>query len=327
MKGKEYAKKAAYVSLILVLVLVIIISGLRILESTVFSKQQDGEDMSNVGIYTVDGVDYLQRTDITVVMLLGIDERGKVTASESSNNTGEADMVTLLVFNETTKKCDILCLNRDTMLEMPVLGIGGKEAGTFYGQLALAHTYGSGLKDSCKNIRTAVSDFLKGIEIDYYMALNMDAIAILNDAVGGVKVNVQEDFSDVDDTIPMGEHTLMGEQALHYVRVRKDVGDEKNISRMDRQSEYMKGFLTAFKTANEQEGFALDAYSSVTDYMVTDFTTKSMTNMLSRYGDYELGQIITPEGENVIEDGHYQFTADEKKLEALALQLFFEPRQ
>ena len=325
MNRKAYAKKIAYISVILVLVLVIIISGLRILESTVFSQQEDGE-VINSGIYTADGVDYLQRTDVTVVLLLGIDERGKVTASESYNNTGEADMVTLLVFNETTKKCDILCLNRDTMLEMPALGLGGKDAGTFYGQLALAHTYGSGLKDSCKNTRTAVSDFLKGIEIDYYMALNMDAIALLNDAVGGVKVNVQEDFSDVDDTIPLGEHTLMGEQALHYVRVRKDIGDEKNISRMERQSEYMKGFLTAFKAANEQEGFALDTYSAVTDYMVTDFTTKSISNLLNRYGDYELGQILTPEGENLIKDGHYQFVADEKKLEKLVLQLFFEAR-
>ena len=105
MNRKAYAKKIAYISVILVLVLVIIISGLRILESTVFSQQEDGE-VINSGIYTADGVDYLQRTDVTVVLLLGIDERGKVTASESYNNTGEADMVTLLVFNETTKKCD-----------------------------------------------------------------------------------------------------------------------------------------------------------------------------------------------------------------------------
>ena len=33
--------------------------------------------------------------------------------------------VMLLIFDETNEVCNVLHLNRDTMLKMPVLGIGG----------------------------------------------------------------------------------------------------------------------------------------------------------------------------------------------------------
>ena len=181
------------------------------------------------------------------MLLMGIDEEGPVKASDSHKNTGEADMVALVIFDETSQQIDILCLNRDTMVEMPVLGIGGKNAGTFYGQLALSHAYGTGLEDSCENTKKAVSDFLYGLDISHYVAMNLDAISMLNDAVGGVTVNVTDDFSDVDPTIKQGENTLMGQQAIHYVQVRKDVGDQKNVSRMQRQQDYMEGFLKSFR--------------------------------------------------------------------------------
>ncbi len=327
MMGRQYAKKIAYICVILVLVLTILYSGLRILESTVFSSKENGDDYQVSGIYEKDGVEYILRSDITVIMLLGIDETGEVKKSESYTNTGEADMVALLVFNETTKKCDVLSLNRDTMMEMPALGIRGEQAGTFYGQLALSHTFGNGMEQSCENTATAVSDFMKGIEIDYYMALNMDAIKILNDAVGGVKVNVQEDFSQVDPSIPMGEHILKGDQALNYIRIRQDVGDQMNLSRMDRHSQYMKGFLEAFRAANQDDKFTLDVYSQVSPYMVTNFTSKSLTAIANRFGDYELGEIIKlDQGENTVVNDHYQFVADEAYVEELALRFFYKQR-
>ena len=59
---------------------------------------------------------------------------------------------------------------------------------------------------------------------NYYISMNMDAIAILNDAVGGVTVNVTDDFSAVDPSITKGEVTLKGDQALTFIQTRKDVG-------------------------------------------------------------------------------------------------------
>lgn len=324
MSKRNNVKNAAFVCVVLILVLVMIISGLRILESTVFFRGQYQQETIDRKTITRNGVDYYPRRDVTVMLVMGIDQMGPVKNSESYTNYGAADMVMLLIFDEKNEVCNILYLNRDTMMEMPVLGIGGKQAGTYYGQLALSHTYGSGLEDSCENVRTAVSDFLNGITIDHYIAMNMDAISILNDAVGGVTVTVKDDFSMIDDGITMGEYTLRGEQAIDFVRTRKDVGDQLNLSRIERQKEYVENFVAALRAKIEAESeFLLAAYEDVAPYLVSDCSMNTVGGMIDRYEDYELNEIVTPAGDNVLGNQYYEFYVDEQELDALILRLFY----
>jgi LCP family protein required for cell wall assembly len=263
-----------------------------------------------------------------VLMVLGIDQTGPVQASDSYNNHGASDMVALLIFDEASQTCRVLTLNRDTMLEMPVLGVGGKNAGTYYGQLALSHTYGIGMADSCENTRRTISNFLYGIRIDYYLAMNMDAISILNDAVGGVTVNVTDDFSHVDPTITKGQMTLRGEQAIRFVRTRRDVGDQLNISRIDRQKEYIGSFLKKFRSRYHSDlEFAATTYDQVLPYIVTDCSLNTITSLMDRYGDYEIREVVSPAGENVMGEEYYEFYADEDALDELILRLFYAPKE
>lgn len=322
-KHKKSKKNPLIIVLILVLVAIVAFSGYKIID-TLVDKPSDSSASTSSKTVTVNGVDYFPRQDITVIMLMGIDERGEVVASDSYNNTGEADMVALAVFDENDKSYSVLTLNRDTMMDIYVLGIGGKPAGTIYGQLALAHTYGTGLEDSCENTVNTVSNFLSGLTVDYYVSMNMDAIAILNDAVGGVTVNVQDDFSQVDSTIPMGEVTLNGEQALSYVHTRKDVGNQMNISRMDRHKEYMESFVVAFnEKVKESSTFILETYEDIAPYVVSDCSVNSMSAMLSRYADYTLREVVSPEGENVLTEEYMEFYVDEAQLEELILNMFY----
>ena len=327
MNKQRKMKKPVILISILILVLVILYGGLQILESTVLVSEQPVETPHTSKTVTRGGVDYFPRQDITVLLILGIDEFGPVKASGSYNNEGEADVVLLAIFDERAETYSILALNRDTMMEVPVLGLGGKFAGTYFEQLALSHTYGSGLEDSCENTKKAVSDFLNGIRIDYYLAMNMDAVSIMNDAVGGVKVNVTDDFSEVDPSIQMGEMVLQGEQALHFVRLRKDVGVQLNVQRMQRQREYMDGFVEALRKKMDQSDlFVLETYDSVAPYLVSDCSANTLSALASRFSDYTLQEIITPEGENVLTKKFYEFYVDEEKLDALILRLFYAPK-
>ena len=319
-------KKLAYICLVLLLVLLILFSGLRILESTVLSKRREQGSVTNTKTIERDGIKYYPRNDITVMLVMGIDETGPVKDSGSYNNTGEADMLSLLIFDETNRQMDIVMLNRDTMVDMPALGIGGKVAGTVNRQLALSHTYGSGLKDSCENTKTTVSNLFYGLYINYYVAMNLDAIPILNDAVDGVTVTVKEDFSQIDPEIQMGQMTLRGKQALEYVQVRREVGDQKNLSRMDRQKDYMQAFLSAFKSkTRSSETFVLQAYEQVSDYIVTDLIASSMSNIWSKYSDYELDEVLSLAGENTMKDGHYEYILDEAALDDLIVRMLYAP--
>ena len=165
MRKRKRIEDFAYFLVILILVLVILYSGLRLWESTVLHKgpADDGANGSK-DIIRNDTV-YWPRQDITVVLLMGIDQNGPVKDSGSYTNPGMADLVVLLIFDEVNESYNALCLNRDTMLKMPVLGVGGKPVGEQFGQLALSHTFGNGLEESCQNTLKTVSDFLYGINI------------------------------------------------------------------------------------------------------------------------------------------------------------------
>lgn len=328
MKHHQKTKQLACYAAVLLLVFIILYSGLQILEATVLNSGSNGGTGIVSKTITRNGIDYYPRRDITVMMLLGIDQAGPAEDSGTFTNPGASDAVMLLIFDEKNETWSILQLNRDTMMDIPMLGLGGKEAGTTYAQLALAHTYGSGLEDSCINTRKAVSNFLGGITIDYYISMNVDAVALLNDAVGGVTVTVTDDFTDVDPTITMGEVTLHGEQALTFVRGRQNVGDQKNATRMVRHQEYMEGFREALSSKLEESaGFVTETYSTVAPYLVSDCPISTLTKMIERYQDYQFTGIITPEGENIVGKKYYEFHADEEKLDELVIGLFYAPKR
>jgi LCP family protein required for cell wall assembly len=320
-------KNTCYFIALLSLILMFLISGLHILESTVFHTETEQMPQGQRKTIVRDGVEYFPRQDITVMLVMGIDQTGPAEDSGSYRNPGAADVVMLVIFDEKNENAKILYLNRDTMVRMPVLGLGGKEAGTTYAQLALSHTYGSGLEDSCENTVRTVSDFLNGIAIDYYVSANMDAIPILNDAVGGVTVLVEDDFSQIDPSITQGMMTLRGDQAMSFVRSRSGVGDQLNISRIERQREYIRGFTEAFeKSVEDNSQFVVTTYDAVYPYLVTNCSVNTISGMLSRYEGYEIVEISTPEGENVRGEAYYEFYVDEDKLDALILRMFYAPK-
>ena len=324
---RKTRKGLLFFSVILILVLVLVYSGLRILESTVlFPEEETVSDIPSKTI-TRDGKDYFPRQDITVMLLLGIDELGPAASSGYFRNHGEADTVALLILDHKNETCSVLNLNRDTMVEMPVLGMGSRNAGSTFGQLALSHTYGEGLQDSCENAKATVSGFLGGICIDHYVALRMDAISIITDAVGGVTVTVTDDFSQVDSTIAMGQVTLTGSQAVTFVQTRRDVGSQMNLSRMDRHRTYMEGFLEALREkAEDSTSFFPKVYEDVSPYMVTDCSANVFSDLMGRCVDYPLVEIVTPEGENVMGEEYFEFYADPQKLDELILRLFYAPK-
>lgn len=310
---------------ILLMVALFLFSCVKLLESTLLPKV-DVQEQFQTRTIVRDGVSYYPRQDINVVLLIGTDTDGKIQDSGSYNNKSSADMVALLVFDEDREEFYVLSLNRDTMLDIPVLGLNGRQAGSVYAQLATSHNYGSGMSDSCENTRKAVSDFLYGLTIDHYFCMNMDGIGILNDSVGGVEVEIQDDFSQVDPSLVQGSTMVLnGEQAYSFVRSRASmVGSKLNVSRMDRQRQYMEGFVDSLRESlTLDEMFFAELWKNISDYAVTDCSTVVLNSLASDYADYRFAGSLTPEGENVLGEKYYEFYADEKLLDELILKLFY----
>ena len=45
------------------------------------------------------------------------------------------------------------------------------------------------------------------------------------------------------------------------------------------------------------------------------------------YSDFTIVDAVTPEGDNIIANGHYEFHVDEEKLDALIVELFYAPKK
>lgn len=187
----------------------------------------------------VDGVTYRRRTDLTTILVMGIDHDSEVEA-EGSYQGGQADFQRLIVIDSKDKTVRQLKIDRDTMAEVTVLGMLGNPVGTTQMQISLAHGFGDGKEESCGYARDAVSRLLQGENIDFYLAMSLDGISVLNDLAGGVTVTLEDDFSAADPAMTKGTTlTLQGDQAEIFVRRRMDIGEGTNEARMVRQEEYL----------------------------------------------------------------------------------------
>lgn len=135
---------------------------------------------------TYDGSTYRQRSGLETYLIMGIDVKGKAVGVDSYEGGGQADVQMVLVVDDANKTWQVLQINRDTITKVPVLDVLGGVAAYADEQIALAHYYGNGRENSCENTALAVSMLLDDQPIDGYFALNMDAVGIVTDLVGGV---------------------------------------------------------------------------------------------------------------------------------------------
>lgn len=266
---------------------------------------------------------YVPKEKLKSYLFMGIDRDGPAKSNQSYIDGGQADVQFLLVVDEESQTWQILHINRDSIVDVPVLGITGHAIRTEKQQIALAHAYGDGTADSCRNARKAVSNMLGGQQIDGYLALNMGGISVLNDFVGGVTVTIESDFSEIDPSLVMGQTiTLNGEQAYNFIRSRKDVGDQTNLSRMQRHRQYMEGLSDKLASLDDEE--ILRGYDAVFDYMVTDIGSKTMTELVDMLQTYTQLDTLTIDGTSYLdEEDCNAYALDEESLTDAILQLFY----
>ena len=324
-KIKNKRTKIIYGSLILLLVILLAVSSFLLLER--WERGQglfmgNGDEAVNP-VVTIDGVDYVPDDDVQGILFMGLDKFEDSIDNSGFTNDQQADFLMLFVVNNKNETYSAIHLNRDTMCEMNVLGVAGEKIDVVTQQLALAHTYGNGKEVSCRNTADAVSGLLNNVKIDRYVSFTMDVVPVITDLVGGVEVNINDDFSNIDDTLVMGESVvLQGEHALNFVRTRKGLDDSSNATRMLRQQEYLNSlFETLNNKVEEDENFLINASLEISDYMVSNYTTKQLENLVSNISHYEFTDFYELEGERFIE-----FYTNEESINEILVKLFYIPK-
>ncbi len=273
----------------------------------------------------IDGESIPVRNGIESFLILGLDKfEEDVSDPDSYNNNQQSDFILLMVLDNKENRCSGVLINRDTMADIPRLGVGGARLGTKYAQIALAYNYGSGGRDSCRNTAEAVSKLLYEVPIDHYASFTMDAVSILNDMVGGVTVWIGDDFSDANPSLIQGTWMkLSGKQALSFIRSRMSMQDSSNLARMKRQREYLNAlYEQAVTRINEDGRFAWKAASELEEYTVSDLTVEELSVLVERIKNYTFQPFETISGEARKGDSFMEFYPDEDALKTILKDLF-----
>ena len=267
-----------------------------------------------------------RENEITNYLIIGVDKTD-VNQVVGYQQGGQADFLVVLSIDRISRSITPVMLDRDAMVEMQTYGIFGHPAGTRVMQLCLAQAYsGLDVSGSLNTVKT-VEQMLHGIKINHYVVLDITAIPLINDAIGGVEVTLYDDFTAFDPVMTQGSTIrLMGKQSEFFVRGRMTVADGTNASRMARQQQYLSGLLTQFRRSVRGDQVKLnDVLNSAKGHMYADTANDVLLRDVNAYGDYEWNALRILSGEHTIdEEGFAEFWVDEAALSRLVADVWFK---
>ncbi|MEB9943490.1 LytR family transcriptional regulator [Bacillus cereus] len=238
------------------------------------------------------------------ILIMGIEDY----ATDGQN--GRTDSLMFATVNPKTKKISLMSIPRDS--RVPIVGKGKED------KINAAHAYG-GEEMAIKT----VEGFLK-VPVDHYIKIDFQGFKGIVDAVGGVTVDVPFDFwerSDVDYykkiQFKQGQQNLNGEEALAYVRMRKQ-DPNGDYGRAARQRQLLAA--VAQKLNSTSTVFKIkDLTAVVGKYIKTDIPISdglALYNKLSGF-DPSTMQTLKLEGEDKKIGGIYYFLPDPISIETV----------
>ena len=126
-----------------------------------------------------------------------------------------------------------------------------------------------------------VEKFLN-VPINYYIEVNMEGFKDIVDAVGGVDVNNDLEFSG-RETLPERNIHLTGDQALAYTRMRKE-DPRGDFGRQMRQRQVMQAVIKKGATFSSLTSYG-DVLTAIQKNVKTNLTQDQMFDMQKNYKD------------------------------------------
>lgn len=247
------------------------------------------EDESGNGIVAVDktgrvisynGMSYAFNDDIIALTFIGVDD-----GDEEEESLRMADAIYILAIDAKTGKVKILSVSRDTMTDVDIYSEAGKYIDTENRQLAYSHAYHGGNVTGGANTNKSLSRLFFGLPLENYFVINLDALEILNDSIGGVTLTSSMTFDSPEDgrTIYEGETvTLHGREATRYVVSRDFDALDANNARMGRQQEYIRAFISSILPAAKKDiSVVTSLYSAVSENSETSLDLPKITYIAS----------------------------------------------
>lgn len=232
------------------------------------------------------------------MLMLGVDER--------DGDKGRSDTMIVLTVNPQKKSVKMLSIPRDTRTE--IVGHGTQDK--------INHAFAFG---GAKMSMDTVENFLD-IPIDYYMKINMEGFKDIVDAVGGVTVQNDLDFTSDGIHFAKGTHTLNGKEALAYSRMRHD-DPSGDFGRQSRQRAIIEAVIKEGASLSSLTKYD-EVFAALGNNIQTNLTFDDMMDIQKNYRD--ASKSITQSsinGNGTKIDGIYYYIVSEEEKEKVQSEL------
>jgi len=189
-------------------------------------------------------------------LLLGSDKRSSEDAASEGVSGQRSDVMMLVHVSDDNESVYITSFPRDLYVDVPGHGKDRINSALAYGGVGLAVT--------------TVENYT-GVPIDHVALIDFDGIEGLVDALGGVDVDVPVSFEAGGHQYTEGTQTMNGEEALNFVRERKQFA-EGDFQRNRNQQAVLKGIVDKLISADtlSDPGRLADTIDRISPFLTTD---------------------------------------------------------
>ena len=207
---------------------------------------------SGIEVYATDGNSFDLPTPEDIdgpinVLLVGSDTReGQGSTAYGPVGSALADVIILLHISRDRQNAVAMSIPRDLMVAVP--SCPNPEGGDPYPARDFAQINSTMTKAGPACTLLAVQQ-LTGVTIPYLAVIDFKGVIAMSEAIGGVDVCVATAIDDEYTNLHLepGEHTLIGDEALAFLRTRHGVGDGSDLSRISNQQVFLTSMVRKLK--------------------------------------------------------------------------------
>ncbi|WP_052423527.1 LCP family protein [Nonomuraea candida] len=223
------------------------------------------------------------------VLVIGSDTRkgdGNAKYGPHSQDHGQrSDTIMIINLPADRGKATAVGVPRDSMVKIPRCGSDPARTSM------INSAYNSG-GAACLR---ATLEKLTGLRLHHTVEVDFTGFKGMVDALGGVTVEVPRPVDDRASKLrlPAGRHTLDGERALGYVRLRH-YGDGSDTARMKRQAVVVKAMLTKARRIVGQPAQLRAFLAEVRRWVRTDLSLEEMYELSRQLGGTTMSYVSVP---------------------------------
>lgn len=331
--GKEKNKKKKWkkiLAIILIVILLIVVAGTAAFYSL---RQRGAESLKAEEHYvTYNNKKYKFKEDIVNILCLGIDKTEPISHIEKKRgNIGMADTILLVSIDLKKDKVKVLAIPRDTMAQLQLTDGEGNITRTDELQLCYQYAFGRSMEQSNELTVDAVCKLLYGLPIQRCCAINFEALPIINDAIGGVDVVIQEDLEEFVPEFVYGEEIhLEGDLALKFIRSRNTKRIDGVVLRTQRQKQYVLAFVEKAKSIiSENPALPISIFQELQKKkdMCTDITIEDITYLMPELLDISFTDDVIEvlPGESELGENKFaEYHLDKDSVKKILIENFYE---